>query len=29
VTVIGYEMLGHRHQAEALVRDLEKSGTVH
>jgi low temperature requirement protein LtrA len=29
VTVIGYEILGHRHQAEALQRDLEKSGTVH
>jgi low temperature requirement protein LtrA len=29
VTVIGYEVLGHRHQAEALERDIEKSGTVH
>jgi low temperature requirement protein LtrA len=29
VTVIGYELLGHRHQAEALERDIEKSGTVH
>ncbi|WP_258157933.1 low temperature requirement protein A [Rhizobium sp. TH2] len=29
VTVVGYEFLGHRHQAEALERDLEKSGTVH
>jgi hypothetical protein len=28
VTVIGYEVLGHRHQAEALERDIEKSGTV-
>jgi hypothetical protein len=26
--VIGYEVLGHRHQAEALERDIEKSGTV-
>jgi low temperature requirement protein LtrA len=29
VTVVGYEALGHRHQAEALQRDAEKSGTVH
>lgn len=29
VTVIGYELLGHRHQAEALQRDHERSGTVH
>lgn len=29
VTVIGYETLGHRHQAEALRRDREQSGTVH
>jgi low temperature requirement protein LtrA len=29
VTVIGYETLGHRHQAEALRRDHERSGTVH
>ena len=29
VTVVGYEYLGHRHQAEALARDLEQSGTVH
>ena len=29
VTVIGYELLGHRHQAEALERDIEKSGTAH
>ena len=27
VTVIGYELLGHRHQAEALQRDLERNGT--
>lgn len=29
VTVVGYEVLGHRHQADALQRDHEKSGTVH
>lgn len=29
VTVIGYELLGHRHQAEALQRDLERRGTAH
>jgi low temperature requirement protein LtrA len=29
VTVLGYEFLGHRHQADVLLRDAEKSGTVH
>jgi uncharacterized membrane protein YdbT with pleckstrin-like domain len=27
VTVVGYEMLGHRHQEEALARELRR--TVH
>ena len=27
VTVVGYEMLGHRHQAEALAR--QSGRTVH
>lgn len=29
VTVVGYEFLGHRRQAEVLLRDAEESGTVH
>jgi low temperature requirement protein LtrA len=28
VTIVGYELLGHRHQAEALAGDVEKA-TVH
>jgi low temperature requirement protein LtrA len=29
VTVVGHEVRGHRHQAAALKRDAERSGTLH
>jgi low temperature requirement protein LtrA len=29
VTVLGYELLGHKHQAEALRRDLAEGETMH